>query len=38
MITPDMVIFIQLKKGLKHWINLKYSKQKLKISTIKELK
>jgi hypothetical protein len=33
-----MVIFIQLKKGLKHWINLKYSNQKLKISMIKRIK
>ena len=30
------VIFIQSKKDRKRWINLKYSKLKLKISTIKE--
>ena len=38
MITPDMVIFIQSKKDLKRWINLRYSKLKLKISMIKKIK
>ena len=32
----DMVIFIQSKKDLKCWINLRYSKLKLKINMIKE--
>ena len=36
VIMADMDIFIQSKKSLKLWINLKYSKLKLKINTIKE--
>jgi hypothetical protein len=38
MITPVMAIFIQLKKDLKHWINLRYPKLKLKVNSINELK
>jgi hypothetical protein len=38
MITPDMVIFIQSKKDLKRWINLRYFKAEVENQHDKRIK
>lgn len=34
IISPDMVIFIQLKSDPRHWVNLRSLRLKLKINAI----